>query len=353
SSLTREGNESRNKDRQEKGESISSDFGHVFRDRVRNTPHTYGLPIDEELKKYSFTQKDASQITEIAKERPSFLSAREEMIYNQKKTHGDTFLGEQFGSSNGTRPQMYYDFEKILESNFVRPNRRQLKKLQNIDGNTKEIVGSKQKNINWTTCDQFAKKALFHPNDIVNLDWLPFYLWSDRDLGMARIHRFTYPTKKVVQHYQTEYGPYTRNIDWKQPKILLSEEIEKLLIAGDRKGLFYAITHQEVPDSIKQSNSSYPVIKLRLKIVDPYLALMYCNEPYAVLMSIADTGPKIESEMEKEAAVLNFNGEGHPVFRDIDHENYLTQVQREQRMKLESRKYLSVQRTPVDLSTLA
>lgn len=51
--------------------------------------------------------------------------------------------------------------------------------------------------INWTTCEEFGKKAYFHPQEITNLNWVPFYIWSDVPMP-ATVHRFMVPTKKVA-----------------------------------------------------------------------------------------------------------------------------------------------------------
>lgn len=56
-------------------------------------------------------------------------------------------------------------------------------------------------NINFTTCKEFGSRTYFFPKDIVNLDWVPFYIWSFQNHTTARIHSFKYATKKVSVLY--------------------------------------------------------------------------------------------------------------------------------------------------------
>lgn len=51
--------------------------------------------------------------------------------------------------------------------------------------------------INFTTCDEFAVGAIFSPKDIINIDWVPFYIWSVEGYPVSIVHRFTIPTQKV------------------------------------------------------------------------------------------------------------------------------------------------------------
>lgn len=55
----------------------------------------------------------------------------------------------------------------------------------------------KNKKQNFTTCDEFAVGAIFSPKDIVNIDWVPFYIWSIENYPVSIVHRFTIPTQKV------------------------------------------------------------------------------------------------------------------------------------------------------------
>lgn len=50
--------------------------------------------------------------------------------------------------------------------------------------------------ISWTTCEEFGKKAYFHPQEVTNVDWAPFYIWSEVWVT-ATVHRLTVPAKKV------------------------------------------------------------------------------------------------------------------------------------------------------------
>ncbi|KAL4711858.1 hypothetical protein ACJJTC_006027 [Scirpophaga incertulas] len=174
--------------------------------------------------------------------------------------------------------------------------------------------------MNWTTCDEFVKgigpKHVLHPRDIVNIDWVPFYVWAHRRL-IAIVHRFSFPTKKIVKEYKETYGPYlNKSLDWQQPKLILNEEMEMLLIAGDRKGLFHAIPRHSLPFSMRNKNISLPTIDIRMKIEDPYLAMMYCDDFYATIMASPGTVPQTAKEKMEEASLLKFKGKGYPVKRD-------------------------------------
>ncbi|XP_072934790.1 uncharacterized protein [Epargyreus clarus] len=173
---------------------------------------------------------------------------------------------------------------------------------------------------NWTTCKEFAKGAVFHPDDVIDIGWVPFYIWSNRQFTTAIVHTFSYLTKKVVKQYKETYGPYlSMKVDWEEPKLLMKELTDMLLIAGDRKGLFYGIQIIDLPDNVKNlDNFQIPVIVLRLKIVDPYLALMYCNEKYATIMAASGNEPgSAEEKMAEANQALKFKGIGKPADRDI------------------------------------
>ncbi|XP_041972289.1 uncharacterized protein LOC121728217 [Aricia agestis] len=287
------------------------------------------------------------------KENPAaFLSPRDEMMYYKKNAI----------INNSANYAKMYDFTHLLESNLAKEVVDAPATTKNLKKKTNEVITHKTPRVNvsslfednsfylksnevkvkWTSCDEFARGALFHPDDIVNTQWLPFYIWSIRNFVGAKIHRFAYPTKKVVQYYKTIYGPYVGKLDWKQPKLLLKEAREMLLIAGDRKGLFYGVPRHELSDAVRKNNLTLPLIKLRLKIQNPYLALMYCEENYAIIMAELGTEPATDTEKTAEAATLKFTGMGKPVSRNIEEEMFLRELEMKRRQEAEPKKYIDV-----------
>ncbi|XP_023950631.2 uncharacterized protein LOC112054919 [Bicyclus anynana] len=289
---------------------------------------------------------------------PVFSSPRDEIeyynnIYNStdKKTSG------------------LFDFSSILEKNLRNPfiSRREkildIQKARNFTKAAKAMPRKEntteyfQKNrffrkpqrnslkINWTTCDEFAINAVFHPDDIVNIKWLPFFIWSKRGFLTTVTHTFSHPTKKNVQYYRSTFGPHYKNIDWQQPKLLMKERRNMLLIAGDRKGLFYGIPDHELPEDHHLMKNLYlPTIKLRLKIHDPYLAMMYCDDHYAAIMAELGTGPKSEHDTFLEASTLNFKGKGTTVRRDIEEEKFIANMQQRIKIEDEENKFIRIHR---------
>lgn len=52
--------------------------------------------------------------------------------------------------------------------------------------------------LNWTTCDEFGRDAVFYPKDIINIEWVPFFVWSSTPaMTDSIVHTFEYPTIKV------------------------------------------------------------------------------------------------------------------------------------------------------------
>lgn len=62
-----------------------------------------------------------------------------------------------------------------------------------------EVARRENKLYNWTTCDEFGRNADFHPDDVINIDWVPFYSWSPDEIQrtVSFVHRFSTPTIKV------------------------------------------------------------------------------------------------------------------------------------------------------------
>ncbi|KAI8442252.1 hypothetical protein MSG28_005822 [Choristoneura fumiferana] len=169
----------------------------------------------------------------------------------------------------------------------------------------------------WTTCDEFAKNARFHPREVAGVVWVPFFVWSPNNFPSAIDFKFTYPTVKLVQEYRTIYGPYlNESIDWNQPMLLLKSWMEMLLVAGDRKGLFYAIPKAST-DQIRNATGLPQFVTLRMKMIDPlpYLALMVCDEHFAMILAVSGEEPAFE-DMAAEADKLGFRGIGMPVVKD-------------------------------------
>lgn len=69
-----------------------------------------------------------------------------------------------------------------------------------VDENFRMMSHNPYNELKWTSCREFAKgssSSSFHPKDIVDIDWTPFYIWSLRRFREAVVHRFSYPTKRV------------------------------------------------------------------------------------------------------------------------------------------------------------
>ncbi|CAG9559072.1 unnamed protein product [Danaus chrysippus] len=262
-----------------------------------------------------------------------FNSPRDEFLYHKR-------LYETVKNATSVGRSFMPDFARNLERNLAHPvvnlGRSSGSRLSPTERNNREYYPRKNisdyfadnsfylktdhyQNINWTTCDEFSKRALFHPDDIIDTKWMPFYIWSKRNFSRAFIHTFEYPTKKRVNYYRTNFGPYMKNIDWSQPKLLRKEHRESLLIAGDRKGLFYEIPDQEPPKP-EQGKVILPTASIRIKILNPYIALMYCEEFYATIMAELGTEPQETEEKIIAASKLRFNGFGQPVYRDTEEE---------------------------------
>lgn len=193
----------------------SYDFGHVFRKDLKKDAISEDFP-ELELPKL----KD--HVKEAPNDSLTFLSPRDE-IQHYKSTDRSKYR-EIYGtptSAKGAqkktmREPILFDFSKLLHRNIAYPlaGRRNAifstqrtiptRNYVNISNYFEQNAfykktGKKIKK-NWTTCDEFVKKAVFHPDDIINTKWLPFYIWSERGLDVAVVHTFSYPTKKVRQN---------------------------------------------------------------------------------------------------------------------------------------------------------
>ncbi|CAH4027756.1 unnamed protein product [Pieris brassicae] len=291
------------------------DFGHIYRDPEKNRRLFEGgdkLNLED-----AYAMRDNSR--DIA---GKYMPPRDKMLYEKMRKAEEVEV-----MRNNSGNPMYYNFEAILDRNLARsypeplvktiprPDTPFTSKPQNINVDELEerTYMIKETTSNWTTCEEFAKKALFHPDDIVNLEWIPFYIWSLSNVKIADIHRFTYPTKKLVQKFKSDYGPHLTGIEWNQPKLLLNDTREILLIAKDRRGLFEGIVKSDLPESIKGTNTTLPILSVRIKILDPFLALMYCDDKTTYMMAILGEEPQSDPEKIKAASILNFRGKGTPV----------------------------------------
>lgn len=88
---------------------------------------------------------------------------------------------------------------------------------------------------------------------------------------------------------------------------------------------------------------------LRMKIYDPYLAIMYCDDNYAVIMAESGTEPHSDEDKTLEASTLNFKGIGKPVSRDLEAEAMLAELEKKKKIEAESRKIIPIEISSFDL----
>uniref|UniRef100_A0A2A4JFM6 Uncharacterized protein n=1 Tax=Heliothis virescens TaxID=7102 RepID=A0A2A4JFM6_HELVI len=208
--------------------------------------------------------------------------------------------------------------------------------------NSFQLHGNKEDPIKWTTCDEFAVGAIFSAKDIINHKWTPFYIWSTLEIAYATVHTFEPASKKVVNEYYTKYNKFlNKTVDWTKPKILMKGINEMLLIAVDRKGLFDALAKHEIPDSAKTNPITIPSLSLRMKIEDPYLVMMFCEEYYATIMAISGQEPTTLRDIKAELATIKFVGKGRPVWRDYEGEKEKIKLEQEAKIQEERDKYLN------------
>ena len=80
-----------------------------------------------------------------------------------------------------------------------------------------------------------------------------------------------------------------------------------------------------------------------MKIYDPYLVMMYCDEFYAIIMAELNTGPQTESDKIIEAESLKFKGKGNPAFRHLEEERQLEDWTKRRKMDQISNKFINVE----------
>ncbi|XP_063541571.1 uncharacterized protein LOC134750338 [Cydia strobilella] len=227
---------------------------------------------------------------------------------------------ETIHTLNLAKPQIYKDKLAKTELLFKKGRRNQnTTKPEDLKNLEEEVplsmfdmkAGVNEDVIRWTSCDDFAKKARFHPRDVAGVDWVPFYLWSMQAYPIPEEFKFSY--RRIVQEYKDLYeSKLTKKIDWSAPMLLLRNWLEMLLVAGDKRGLFYGIPKSAIPDDIRNSTTWYPHATIRMKMVDQYLAMMFCEEHLAMMLAVVGEEPDPQ-ESAAEAAKLGFHGIGSPV----------------------------------------
>lgn len=203
-------------------------FGHIFKSGVGDPKSDLKPPIDfleldmrlpkdsEDAKK--ILQKDRMHVQMIRKEEPiSFGNAKDEYLYKEEQKR----KGQSTELVNKNATKLWFDWSSIHERNSAKRrtnhyiNKSKFKKTQlsssnehvelkkqyfavdsfDLNSNRKEYFS------NWSTCDDYKKATNFHPKDIINIDWVPFFVWSTKKYHVANVHRFSYPKKKVCNFY--------------------------------------------------------------------------------------------------------------------------------------------------------
>lgn len=121
------------------------------------------------------------------------------------------------------RSRMWFDFEDLLDKNDEIANSG-IVKLNSATSKSKIIKDlppapasanffsknsfklnsngkNKRQSLNWTSCEQIGGDPKFHPKDIIDIEWLPFYTWSLRFLPPVYPHVFSIPSVKVFYIY--------------------------------------------------------------------------------------------------------------------------------------------------------
>ncbi|KAJ0173043.1 hypothetical protein K1T71_011219 [Dendrolimus kikuchii] len=303
----------------------------------------------------------------IKSDKPSvFLNPRDAYMAEHEIDQNKRKDEDEVTVVNMTRP-LWLDLTAALQRNALSPTTRKtvfpkrhnkgivdevIPMQSDNDPNKKEyftadsydlVSWRKQQQVNWTTCNDFAIGASFHPKDVVDIDWVPFYIWSNRRKTFCDVHRFSYPTVKLVKHFRDTYGSkLTKKVDWNQPTLFMNGTGEWLLIAADRNGLFHAIPRHSTADFIKTNPVKFPVATIRLKVMDPYLAYMLCDEFYAAIMAAAGTEPPNDKDKELEASALGFRGVGAPITRDLEYEIKMNKMLAEDAAQRERRKFVDI-----------
>lgn len=198
-------------------------FGHIFRDGVEDPNSDFKQPVDF-LELSLRTPQTWGEREKFLKEVPPhrILKINKDIFKNHKEDPREAILAAESArraeSTNKTdRDTMWFDFEAIHVQKMANPRpvpvppgqkpanvTKELKTPMLHDSGNGQVFGygldlrSAFATQEWTNCEEFAKgSSYFHPKDIVDIDWTPFYIWSARKSLEPTVHRFTYPTKKV------------------------------------------------------------------------------------------------------------------------------------------------------------
>ncbi|PZC83526.1 hypothetical protein B5X24_HaOG207509 [Helicoverpa armigera] len=79
-----------------------------------------------------------------------------------------------------------------------------------------------------------------------------------------------------------------------------------------------------------------------MKIEDPYLVVMYCEDYYATVMAISGREPTTYREIRAEVATIKFVGKGRPVWRDYEGEKENAKLEQEAKLQAERDKFIMV-----------
>ncbi|CAH0696809.1 unnamed protein product [Spodoptera exigua] len=345
-------------------------FGHIFLDGFGDPYSSAKQPIDAlELRmRMPRIGEDEKELLKLGRKNIAFINPE---ITNKFATAKEKFLREMNLSpppvTNETQLK-WYNFAAMQMRNAQMPPKFQhavrrkdesfrrshpsrvpapptlSEKLSSFSKTSFQLQKDKpESQVNWTTCDQFAVGAIFSHKDIVNVKWTPFYIWTTDNIAYSIEHVFMYPTKKIVNEYFSKYNEFlNKTIDWSKPKLLMKGMNEMLLVAADKRGLFDAIVKNDIPKSANKEVIKIPSLSLRLKIEDPYLAMMFCEEHFAMLMAVSGRQPTVYKEMKAEAATIKFEGIGRPIWRDYEGERENIKMVKEAEMKEEQEKFITV-----------
>uniref|UniRef100_A0A2A4JEH5 Uncharacterized protein n=1 Tax=Heliothis virescens TaxID=7102 RepID=A0A2A4JEH5_HELVI len=207
-----------------------------------------------------------------------------------------------------------------------------------------------------TNCSTFSKFGRFNPYSVLHEKWFVFFYWAHpRPLTTFL---FTFPTANHTKHLKKILdGNTILPVMWSARQILMEDqdkEVSLLVERGDRgeywnyplykvdrKGLFDALAKHEIPDSAKTNPITIPSLSLRMKIEDPYLVMMFCEEYYATIMAISGQEPTTLRDIKAELATIKFVGKGRPVWRDYEGEKEKIKLEQEAKIQEERDKYLN------------
>lgn len=215
-------------------------FGHIYKEGFANTLYGIKQPVDflEYEMRVPKTLKEAQDLLDHAD--PSRLQFFADSKFISRSSFKDTErdrimekLGARYVPDMKNKTFIWNDFGENLERNFAMPPLRSSQVGRNRVASTAvepppqpppyksadDIpVGpvkyadlfNPPKKQKFTTCDEFGKDAYFHPNDVINLQWIPFYIWSPEPSYVSIPYTFSYVTKKVSLLFCLAVGLKTR-----------------------------------------------------------------------------------------------------------------------------------------------